>query len=310
MILSPYHNPPYRTPTPKASSASPPPLGQSPKRKRRSSTESLRVKTDVQTDQAESTTGSNSPRTKVAQKLQDLDLQQIRQPSKQIRPKNQNGIPRKRIRRTPAFSDDQTSHDTYIAETPEQNRRLGTNDATASVGEIGETPDCRRKPTFFPQNSSNASDPTTEVTDAPRASSEKLILSSSSPQPDAALPPDSSELADRSVSPLPRQEELTPDQAALTWQEDEITGHELDPSADDDGEGINGIGFKPTPAMAYARKQRRQEQVNEWKAREAKDARQRRFERRRAAGLDTAEEALAEERDAAAKRMVRFAGVG
>jgi hypothetical protein len=42
------------------------------------------------------------------------------------------------------------------------------------------------------------------------------------------------------------------ERAALTWHDDEITGHNSsDP--DDDGEGINGIGFKPTPAMAYAR---------------------------------------------------------
>ena len=48
--------------------------------------------------------------------------------------------------------------------------------------------------------------------------------------------------------------------------------------------GLNGIGYKPTPAMAYARAQRRKQQVAEWKAREAKEARQRRIESRRQGG--------------------------
>ncbi|MCJ1250045.1 hypothetical protein MMC30_007271 [Trapelia coarctata] len=48
--------------------------------------------------------------------------------------------------------------------------------------------------------------------------------------------------------------------------------------------GLNGIGYKPTPAMAYARSQRRKQQVADWKAREAKEARQRRIESRRQRG--------------------------
>lgn len=51
--------------------------------------------------------------------------------------------------------------------------------------------------------------------------------------------------------------------------------------ADDDGYGINGIGFRPTAALAYARSQRRKQQIAEWRARETKDARQMRSERRR-----------------------------
>ena len=70
----------------------------------------------------------------------------------------------------------------------------------------------------------------------------------------------------------------------MTWQESEITGHEIDASVDDDGEGINGIGFKPTAAIAEARSQKRKQQVSEWRAREAREARQRRFEKRRGSG--------------------------
>lgn len=66
----------------------------------------------------------------------------------------------------------------------------------------------------------------------------------------------------------------------MTWQDSEITGHlALDP--DDDGYGVNGIGFRPTPAIAYARSQRRRQQVLEWKNRESREARSRRAEERR-----------------------------
>jgi len=66
----------------------------------------------------------------------------------------------------------------------------------------------------------------------------------------------------------------------FTWHDHEITGH-LMQDADDDGYGINGIGFRPTAALAHARSQRRKQQIDEWRARESKDARQMRSERRR-----------------------------
>ncbi|KAL2815540.1 hypothetical protein BJX63DRAFT_161298 [Aspergillus granulosus] len=75
------------------------------------------------------------------------------------------------------------------------------------------------------------------------------------------------------------------DENSLTWNDTEITGHNpTDP--DDDGYGINGIGFKPTAAIAWARSQRRQKQVTEWKSREAREARERRRERRDGNDLD------------------------
>jgi len=80
----------------------------------------------------------------------------------------------------------------------------------------------------------------------------------------------------------------TPDQSHLTWQDSEITGHEIDTTTpDDDGEGINGLGFKPTAAMARARSLKRRQQVSAWRtreAREARDARVRRLGRRRGLG--------------------------
>ena len=90
----------------------------------------------------------------------------------------------------------------------------------------------------------------------------------------------------------------------LTWQDSEITGHlALDP--DDDLTGMNGIGFKPTPQVAYARAQARRKQVTEWKNREAREARARRAEGRRRAMVTRNEAAQVSEDKAG--RVVRFA---
>ncbi|KAI9677774.1 MAG: hypothetical protein M1829_002546 [Trizodia sp. TS-e1964] len=67
--------------------------------------------------------------------------------------------------------------------------------------------------------------------------------------------------------------------ADLTWQQHEITGHLAD-DPEDDGEGVNGIGFRPTSAIANARMAKRQLQIQEYKSREAKEERARRSERR------------------------------
>ncbi|KAI4165030.1 MAG: hypothetical protein LQ342_001306 [Letrouitia transgressa] len=80
------------------------------------------------------------------------------------------------------------------------------------------------------------------------------------------------------LSPVSRCK--SPPPMNLWWAEAEITGHNpTDPA--DDGYGINGVGFLPTPATANARAERRKKQVAEWKNREAKEARQKRSDRRR-----------------------------
>lgn len=86
-----------------------------------------------------------------------------------------------------------------------------------------------------------------------------------------------------SSQPRPLNRSPSPPPSALTWHDSEITGHLADPSTDpdDDGTGLNGIGFKPTPAIAYARSQKRRQQLNEWKARETREARAKRHDRRR-----------------------------
>lgn len=73
---------------------------------------------------------------------------------------------------------------------------------------------------------------------------------------------------------------IEPIRAALTWHDDEITIYDPE-DADDDGTGINGIGFKPTPAIAYARTVKRKQQLAEYRKREEREARARRSQRRR-----------------------------
>ncbi|PLN83346.1 hypothetical protein BDW42DRAFT_165245 [Aspergillus taichungensis] len=86
----------------------------------------------------------------------------------------------------------------------------------------------------------------------------------------------------------------------LTWRDSEITGHDqTDPT--DDGYGINGVGFKPTAAMAWMRSQKRRKQVAEWKNREARDERERRIDRRNGGGLD-----LHSIRNGAIRKKVKF----
>ncbi|KAM0238932.1 hypothetical protein ACHAP5_008508 [Fusarium lateritium] len=72
---------------------------------------------------------------------------------------------------------------------------------------------------------------------------------------------------------------VDPVRAALTWHEDEITIYDPE-DEDDDGVGINGIGFKPTAALAQARATKRRQQMAEYRKREESDARARRSQRR------------------------------
>ncbi|PTB77443.1 hypothetical protein M440DRAFT_65465 [Trichoderma longibrachiatum ATCC 18648] len=92
-----------------------------------------------------------------------------------------------------------------------------------------------------------------------------------------------------------------PLRASLTWHEDEITIYDPD-DKDDDGTGINGVGFKPTPALAHARVMKRRQQMAEYRKREENEARNKRMQRRRG------ELALSARRDRKSppSRRVRF----
>lgn len=102
-----------------------------------------------------------------------------------------------------------------------------------------------------------------------------------SPNPRPEIPETPRLTPTLSPSPLPSRPKTPPlPSSALWWKDTEITGHDpKDPT--DDGYGINGVGFIPTPAIANARAERRKRQVAEWRNREAKEARQKRSDRRR-----------------------------
>ncbi|KAK4675333.1 hypothetical protein QC764_503420 [Podospora pseudoanserina] len=114
------------------------------------------------------------------------------------------------------------------------------------------------------------------------------------PQPQAQLPLPAMTLTNLPIlAPKPPAAEATaaapkppttvitdPLRASLTWHDDEITIYDPDDS-DDDGTGINGIGFKPTAAVAYARTVKRKQQLAEYRKREEREARSWRSQRRR-----------------------------
>lgn len=279
-------------PTPTRTSTSPP---RSPKRKR------SELQTTLPNADPDELFPGSSPREQVADQLQDLNIHQATPARLPVKQRRQ--LPRKRLKRNPGLAELAALRASNTFETPKR----ATHDVH-DPEEVGETPDCHTRP---PEDSFLGTPATIsrELPDqAQMMESKQQPLQGPVGELSCGSLDEESDPTERSLSPLPLREDLTPDQAALTWQEDEITGHEIDASSGDDGEGINGVGFKPTIAMAYARQQKRKQQVNEWKAREAREARQKRFERRRGGDQLDASVAPHETNDSKAKRIVRFAG--
>ncbi|KAF2252529.1 hypothetical protein BU26DRAFT_517133 [Trematosphaeria pertusa] len=189
--------------------------------------------------------------------------------------------------------DDRDVKDPIAGNTPKSGSPLGTLQARTQQPRIFSDIVSFAQPTVFASSSSSIS----------------MQQSSSAGQ--------RSRSKNRSSASQPRQRKKSPSPplSALTWQDNEITGHLVDPSIDpeDDGTGLNGIGFKPTPALAYARAQKRRQQVLEWKAREAREARAKRTERRRRGIGSTASRDSTVEREVpamdagGARRTVKFA---
>ncbi|KAL2014114.1 hypothetical protein VTN00DRAFT_1639 [Thermoascus crustaceus] len=141
--------------------------------------------------------------------------------------------------------------------------------ATSSSPLPGSDPSATEQGTNHPMNQQTENEPAVR---APSATRPRAI--SSARKKRNILQP--SKLRSRRKSP-PLSGDAS--ENPLTWHDSEITGHNpTDPN--DDGYGINGIGFKPTAAIAWVRSQKRQKQVAEWKSREAREARDRRRERR------------------------------
>lgn len=131
------------------------------------------------------------------------------------------------------------------------------------------------------QISSFDSDRSNAPTTIHESSTGAMFKETATPDPPSEVP--ETPLLKPTASPLPlRSRSQSPPLplSALWWKETEITGHDpKDPS--DDGYGINGVGFLPTPAIANARAERRKRQILDWRNREAKEARQKRSDRRR-----------------------------
>ena len=160
--------------------------------------------------------------------------------------------------------------------------------SAGSLFEVSRTPAAKSMVELPPLSTSNLEPPETPTlkpTTSPHPS-----LGPISPLPTTTMKP---RLSDQD-SPTPRNTLHNPSRrmrsppppsgqkviSDLVWDDSEITGHApTDPA--DDGYGINGVGFRPTAAMAYDRAQRRKRQVADWKSREAREARMKRLERRR-----------------------------
>jgi len=107
----------------------------------------------------------------------------------------------------------------------------------------------------------------------------------------------------------------SPPPSLLAWKDGEMAGSVAGPATDpdDDGTGLNGIGFKPTPAMAYARSQKRRQQLSEWKRRETREARAKRSQRRQrgvaaaSSSETTVDGDMPVQQVSSSKRSVKFA---
>lgn len=120
------------------------------------------------------------------------------------------------------------------------------------------------------------------------------------PQQDDFSSTDVSEVPTRSKSPS-----LDGEISEHFWHDSEITGHDpTDPT--DDGYGINGIGFRPTPAIAWSRSQRRKQQLDDLKTREAREARQQRSERRKRVISESEENSMSVDDSPRKSVRVRF----
>ncbi|KAI7368169.1 hypothetical protein KC354_g2861 [Hortaea werneckii] len=305
MLLSSYQNPPYKAPTSNKQKPSSPPPQPSDGHKRSGSDRAVTpLKVDTQQKVSDNTaSGLDSPRSKVAERLQTLEIHQQHQPQQAARPSQQeDGRPSKRLKR-------QSSIDPEPSDLGNSAETISTLDARSIskatffnshanlVPEIQETPDWRSQGSNDPFKNSitthsgmeNGLDLAVPSIQVIKTSPRKRLASPpppiSSPKPSSASKkPTRTDSA--TSSPSSNQDTssylLNDDPTSLTWQDDEVTGHELDANdPGDDGLGINGIGFRPTPAEAEARSQRRKKQIANWKAQEAKEARQRRMDKRR-----------------------------
>ena len=237
----------------------------------------------------------DSPRSRVAEELEALEIHQV-----------EEDAPRKRMKTgkpQPGPASKLTRFDVTPKQPPRLRFDLPQEHRSEAVLEIAETPDCRSE---APRTSTPS--PLAKQIETPMSNHISPIVRitpkrmRSPPPPMASPSPPNNATSGLATSPASSQSSA--ESADTTWQESEITGHHIHAALGDDGEGINGIGFRPTPAIAQARSQKRKHQLSEWRAREAKEARQRRYEKRQGCSVD------AEGGDESQRRVVRFEEIG
>ena len=259
---------------------------------------------DIATDAFQLSEGKcDSPRSRVAEKLEALDIDQSAAEAEE-------DAPRKRMK-----TDQQHQPVSKLSRfdvTPEKLPRPRfdlphhQHRPSEAVLEIAETPGCRPEVDARPSTPSplakQVETPMSKQNISPTVRTTPKRMRS--PPPPMASPSSPDKSADGLSTTSPDSSQSSADVADTTWQDSEITGHHIHTALGDDGEGINGIGFRPTPAIAQARSQKRKHQLSEWRAREAKEARQRRYEKRQGCAVD------AGNGDESQRRVVRFEEIG
>jgi hypothetical protein len=213
--------------------------------------------------------GSGSPRSVVAGQLGELDIR-----GDFVRRLDFGGVANKRARLRDDWKDD---HDVTEAPSCQEDR-----DDVPAVSEAAQNPSGQGDSVAEKEESSRKE----PRTDSPSPSSAKLGSESPTDPSEPNTPTITSPAKPNSkVKATPRTRKKSPplpsqDEDPLTWHDSEITGH-IAADEDDDGYGINGIGFRPTAAVAYQRSLKRKQQVREWQRREQGEERKRRGERRK-----------------------------
>jgi len=275
------------------------PTFNSPKRKRSQQPESpsnpspIRLNTNLSAVvQVDDDSAASSPRTKVAHRLEGLNLE--------------GGVSKLDLLQEFSQLDGNADLDGMVT------KRIRLANGEMEIPETPQNPDIKFAPEGSEQPKSAKTSPIVfKGVNTLESSSSQLkksypsinrLVDSKSRGCKRMSPPPLESSPEVSILDIDNSIEGMVDRATLTWHSDEITGHHPE-DPDDDGEGINGIGFKPTAAQAAARAQRRKQQLAEYRSRESKEARAKRSERRRASPTLSRDSMRAE-----TARRVRFSG--
>jgi hypothetical protein len=245
----------------------------------------------------------DSPRSRVAEKLEALDIDQA--------PPTEEDAPRKRIKTDQDQHQPASKLSSGFDVTPKKLPRPRfdlphqQHRSAEAVLEIAETPGCRPEVDARPSTPS----PLARQVETPMSKQNISPIVRITPKrmrspPPPMASPSSPDKSANGPSTSPDSSQTSTEISNATWQDSEITGHHIHAALGDDGEGINGVGFRPTPAIAQARSQKRKHQISEWRAREAKEARQRRYEKRQGCAVDVGNG------DESQRRVVRFEEIG